>query len=153
VLADAARMPFREGEFDLVVAYMSVHDVDGMTDAVGEAARVLQPAGRLCLAIPHPLNTAGDFAGRDPAAPFVIADSYLDEHPAPWVRDKDGFRLTFHSEHRPLESYTRALAAAGLLTEAIREVGVPEHLVTSNPADDHWRRIPLFLHLRAVKPG
>jgi SAM-dependent methyltransferase len=90
VLADAARMPFREGEFDLVVAYMSVHDVDGMTDAVGEAARVLQPAGRLCLAIPHPLNTAGDFAGRDPAAPFVIADSYLDEHPAPWVRDKDG---------------------------------------------------------------
>jgi SAM-dependent methyltransferase len=150
VLADAAEMPFRDGEFDLVVAYMCLHDIDGMAEAVHEAARVLEPSGRLCLAIPHPVNTAGDFAGRDPAAPFVISGSYLDEHAAPWVRDKDGFRLTFHSEHRPLESYARALEAAGLLTEAIREVRVPERAA---PSDRRWRRIPLFFQLRAVKPG
>ncbi len=153
VLADAAGLPFRDREFDLAVAYMSLHDIDGMARAVSEAARVLQPAGRLCLAIPHPLNTAGDFSGREPSAPFVISGSYLDERPAPWVRDKDGFRLTFHSQHRPLDSYARALEAAGLLTEAIREVRVPEHVAARDPSDARWCRVPLFLHLRAVKPG
>jgi SAM-dependent methyltransferase len=153
VLADAISLPFRDAGFDLVVAYMCLHDIDGMAAAVREASRVLQAAGRLCLAIPHPVNTAGEFSGRPPAAPFVITGSYLDERAAPWVRDKDGFRLTFHSQHRPLESYTRALEAAGLLAEAIREVRVPEHVAARNPSDERWRRIPLFLHLRAVKPG
>jgi SAM-dependent methyltransferase len=144
VLADAARLPFRDQEFDLVVAYMTLHDIDGMVDAVAEAARVLEPSGRLCLTIPHPINSAGEFSARDASAPFVISGSYLDEHPAPWVFDRAGVRMTFHSEHRPLESYARALEAAGLLTETIREVRSP---------DGRWRRIPLSLHLRAVKPG
>jgi hypothetical protein len=59
------------------------------------------------------------------------------------VVERDGVRLTFHSEHRPLESYSRALEAAGLLTEAIRE---------PRAAAGRWQRIPLILQLRAVKP-
>jgi hypothetical protein len=61
--------------------------------------------------------------------------------------------MTFHSEHRPLESYARALEAAGLLIEAIREPKPPGHVVARDPAAGRWRRIPLFLQLRAVKPG
>lgn len=60
VLADAAALPFRDGTFDLVVAYMCLHDMDQMPRAVAEAARVLEPGGRLCAAIPHPVNSAGD---------------------------------------------------------------------------------------------
>ena len=52
--------------------------------------------------------------------------------------------MTFHSEHRPLHDYTDALADAGFLIERIREVGDPD------PADK-WHRVPLFLHLRAVR--
>ena len=57
--------------------------------------------------------------------------SYLDRAPDIWVHDRDGIRLTFHSEHRPLEAYSRALEAAGLLTETIREVRAPDHVVAT----------------------
>jgi SAM-dependent methyltransferase len=153
VLADAARLPFPDEAFDLVVAYMSLHDIDEMPRAVAEAARVLGRSGRLCAAIPHPVNTAGDFPAREATAPFVISGSYLDPGPSNWVFDRGGIRMTFHSAHRPLESYARALEAGGLMIEAIREPKPPGEVVTRDPAAERWRRIPLFLQLRAVKPG
>jgi len=66
--------------------------------------------------------------------------------------DRDGYRLTFHSEHRPVEAYSRALEAAGLLTEAIREARVSEEVAERDPEQRRWARIPLFLHFRAVRP-
>ncbi len=117
-----------------------------------EAARVLERGGQLCAAIPHPVNAAGAFGGREPDAPFLIEGSYLDVAPADWVADWGGIQLTFHSEHRPIEAYSRALEAAGLLIEAIRETGAPDALVAANPSKRRWQRIPLFLHVRAVKP-
>lgn len=152
VVADAAALPFRDEAFDLVVAYMCLHDMDSMPSAVAEAARVLEHGGRLCAVIPHPVNSAGDFQGRGEDAPFVIEGSYLDAAPADWVLDRDGITLTFHSEHRPLEAYSRALEAAGLLTETIREPRVPDAVVAAVPGQRRWQRIPLSLHLRAVKP-
>jgi hypothetical protein len=116
-----------------------------------EAARVLEPGGRLCASIPHPVNSAGEFQGRDGDAPFLIEGSYLDTAPADWVADWGGVRMTFHSEHRPIEAYSRALEAAGLLIEAIRETRAPDAVVAASPGKRRWQRIPLFLHLRAVK--
>ena len=101
VLADAPRFPFRDGAFDLAVAYMCLHDIDDMPHAVAEIARVLGRSGRLCAAIPHPINTAGSFQGRDAGAPFVISASYMHTAPLRMVVDRGGIRLTFHSEHRP----------------------------------------------------
>jgi SAM-dependent methyltransferase len=152
VLADAAALPFRDEAFDLVVAYMCLHDMDQMPDAVAESARVMERGARLCLAIPHPVNSAGCFEGRDGAAPFIIAGSYLDPAPAEWVAERGGIRVVFHSEHRPLEAYGRALEAAGLLIEAIREPKAPDELIVRQPGQRRWQRIPLFLHVRAVKP-
>jgi SAM-dependent methyltransferase len=122
-----------------------------MPAAVAEAGRVLRPGGRVCIAIPHPVNSAGGFAGSEPDATFVIGGSYLDAAATANVVERDGVRLTFHSEHRPLEAYSRALEDAGLLIEAIREVGVPGP--ARDDADGRWQRIPLYLHLRAVKPA
>lgn len=153
VVADAAALPFRDEAFDLVVAYMCLHDIDRMPAAVAEAARVLQPGGRLCAAIPHPVNSAGRFSGRNGDAPFLIEGSYLDAAPADWVADWDDGPMTFHSEHRPIETYSRALEAAGLLIEAIREVRAPDAMVAAAPGQRRWQRVPLSLHLRAVKPG
>lgn len=153
VLADAAALPFGDAAFDLVVAHMCLHDMDRMPQAVAEAARVLAPGGRLCACIPHPVNSAGEFRGRDGDAPFLIEGSYLDPAPADWVADWGGIQMTFHSEHRPLEAYSRALEAAGLLIEAIRETRAPDTLVAASPGKRRWQRIPLALHLRAVKPG
>ena len=151
-LADAAGLPFRDESFDLAVAYMCLHDIDDMPRAVAEIARVLDRSGRLCAAIPHPVSTAGSFRDRDAGAPFVISGSYLDTAPLTMVADRGGIRLTFHSEHRPLEAYTQAMEASGLLIEAIREVKPPDQLAARDPAARRWQRIPLFLHLRAIKP-
>lgn len=153
VIADAGRLPFPDETFDLVLAYMCLHDIDDMPRAVSEAARVLLPAGRFCLAIPHPINTAGAFADRDAQAPFVIAGSYLDPAPVQMTADRDDLLLTFHSEHRPLQTYAAALENAGLLTEAMREVKPRRDAVRRDAPGWRWQRIPLFLHLRAVKPG
>jgi SAM-dependent methyltransferase len=151
-VADGAALPFPDETFDLVVAYMCLHDVDDLAGATAEIGRVLARGGRLCAAIVHPVNSAGNFQGREPDAPFVISGSYADPAPVADTVDRDGIRLTFHSEHRPLEAYSRALEAAGLLTEAIREPRVSEEVIAGDPSQRRWARVPLFLHLRALRP-
>jgi len=59
--------------------------------------------------------------------------------------------MTFHSQHRPVEAYFIALENAGLLVEALREPSVPEHAIVSE-AGRRWQRLPLFLHLRVLRP-
>ena len=142
--ADAAQLPVRTNSADLAVAFMSLQDIEDLDGAVAEAARVLAPGGRLCLAIVHPVNSAGEFTGEDAASPFVVAGSYLFERPYTDVIERDGRRATFASEHRTLETFSRALEAAGFVIEALREVS------PDDPAD-RWSRIPMFLDVRAVK--
>lgn len=153
VLADGGMLPFADEAFDLVVAYMCLHDFDEMPRAVAEIARVLQPSGRLCLAIPHPINSAGLFPSKDPDAPFVISGSYLEASRTRDTIQRGGIQLTFHSEHRPLGAYARALESAGLLIEALREAAPGDELVARDPSDRRWQRIPMFLHMRVVKPA
>jgi len=152
LVGDAAALPFRDGAFDLVVAYMSLHDIDQMPQAVAQIARVLDRGGRLCMAVVHPLSSAGSFSGRETGALFVISGSYLGHAPVTWVSDRGGIRMTFHSEHRPIEAYSRALEAAGMLIEALREVRISDELAADDPSERRWMRIPLFLHIRAIKP-
>jgi SAM-dependent methyltransferase len=146
VAADAAAPPLRPGCADLVVAFMSLQDVDDFVAAISEAARLLAPQARLCISIVHPLNSAGRFEGEreDRDAPFVVRGSYLAAHRYRDDIERDGMAMTFHSEHRSLEAYSRALEQAGLVIEAIREV-------TDEDPADRWSRIPLFLHLRASR--
>jgi ubiquinone/menaquinone biosynthesis C-methylase UbiE len=150
-LADAALLPFDDDVADLVVAFMSLQDVDDAEGAVREAARVLEPGGRFCLAIVHPFNSAGQFEGLEADSPFVVAGSYFDTFRYRDVFEREGMRLTIESEHRPLGWYMDALADAGFLVERFREVGYPDSpdLI---PRQRRWRRLPLFLHVLAIRP-
>ena len=139
--------------FDLVVAYMCLHDMDQMPQAVAEAARVLERGGRPCVEPGYPVNSAGLFQGRDGDAPCPDRKGSTWSRPRRLSGRTGRHQLTFHSEHRPIEAYSRALEAAGLLIEAIRETGAPDGVVTDAPGNRRWQRIPLFLHLRAVKPA
>jgi SAM-dependent methyltransferase len=150
-VADAARLPLPDGAADLVVAFMSLQDIDDAAGAIGEAARVLEPGGHLCLAIIHPLGSAGMFTGYEPDAPFVIDGSYLEVRRYRDTVERDGFAVSFESEHRPLGWYADALTGAGFLIERIVEVPIPEEGVAA-PRHRRWRRLPLFLHVRAVRP-
>lgn len=140
-VADAAALPFDDASFDQIVSFMCLHDVDDLGGAVREIARVLSPGGVACLAVVHPLNSAGRFEkhGR-----FVIRGSYLDSFRYSDTVDRDELKMTFESQHRPISAYFDALAAAGLVVDALREPVTSGH--------DSWSRVPLFLHLRARKP-
>ncbi|MFL5935429.1 MAG: class I SAM-dependent methyltransferase [Gaiellaceae bacterium] len=149
-LADAAALPFDDRSFGLVVAFMSLQDIDDFEGAIGEAGRVLERGGKFCIAIVHPLNSAGRFAGDDADSPFTISGSYLDPYYYADELLRDGLELTLVSAHRPLQAYTDALTSAGLLIECLREPPVPDHALRK-PNGRRWQRLPLFLHLRAVK--
>lgn len=146
-VADAASLPFPDASLELVTALLTLHDMDDMEGAVAEAARVLVRGGRLCAAVVHPINSAGSFASRDSDAAFVIRESYFEPRRYADAVERDGLRMTFSSVHRPLEAYVSAFASCGLLVERLAEI--PD---TRVPARQRWGRIPLFLHLRGVKP-
>ena len=74
-LADAAALPFGDEAFDLAIAFISLQDVENFEGAIREAARVLERDGRLCMAIVHPINSAGRFEGDDADSPFTIIGS------------------------------------------------------------------------------
>lgn len=149
-MADATALPLDDASADLAVAFMSLHDIDAMPH-VGEMARILEPGGRLCLAIVHPINSAGHFESPTADAPFVINGDYLRPFRYANTFDRDGLTMTFHSQHRPLETYFSALGEAGFLVEALRETGIPHDAIGSE-ASRRWQRLPLLLHVRARRP-
>jgi SAM-dependent methyltransferase len=147
VVADAACLPFEDGAFDLVVAYMSVMNFDDPEAGIREAARVLEPGGRLCTAVVHPLDGAGAFEGDD----FVIRGSYYEPEVKLWESDRNGIRMTFWDRSLPLERLVRAHDDVGLLVQAVREPRPSADFVRAHPLAERRLRVPLFLHLRAVK--
>ncbi|HYY76222.1 MAG TPA: class I SAM-dependent methyltransferase [Gaiellaceae bacterium] len=152
LVADATALPFDDGAFDLVVAYNSLMDVEDVRGAVREAARVLQRGGCLCLAIVHPVNSAGAFAGGSDESPFVIEGSYLEERRYAETLSRDGLTMTFHSVHRPLAGYAGCLEESGFVVEALREPAAPSEASGrwGVPSVARWRRLPVFLWLRAA---
>ncbi len=153
LVADAAALPLADKCCDLVVAYMSLQDVDDMPAAINEMARVLEPGGHICLAIVHPINSAGQFESLDPDSPFVIRGSYLESNQYVDRIERGEMAMTFASSHRPLQEYFGALEAAGFAVESLCEVPVDEASEKADPARGRarWRRLPLFLDMRAVK--
>ncbi|HEX7255182.1 MAG TPA: class I SAM-dependent methyltransferase [Gaiellaceae bacterium] len=146
VEADAAAMPFEDGFADLVVAFMVLMDVDDMAGAVREAFRVLEPGGTTVASVVHPINSAGMFVprGGDENAPYMI-HSYRGRRRYEDTIERAGLPITFNSVHFTLEEYWRAFRDAGFAVTDLRE-GYDDE----NP---RWSRLPLFLHLRAVKPA
>lgn len=131
--ADAAALPFEDRSFDLVVAFMSLMDIDDVEGAVREAARVLERGRQFSAAIVHPILSAGD------GEPFTIAGSYLEPHRYRGRLIASGIEI--EGWHRPLEAYSRAVEDAGLLIVELRELqGVRRP------------HLPISLHLHAVKP-
>ncbi len=151
LLADAAHLPFDDESVDLAVAFMSLHDMDDMPGAINEIGRVLIPGGAACIAIVHPINSAGKFESEEPGARFIIEGSYYQVRRTMDVLTREGLDMTFSSRHLPLEAYMRACEDARLLIEALREVGVDHQSIRERPSRARWQRLPLFLHLRARK--
>lgn len=109
VIADAVRLPLRDGVADVAIAFMSLHDFDDLRAAVAEVARVLSPDGRFCVALLHPAVSAR------------MVDGYAAERRYSFTVENAGLRMTYEGTHRPLAAYFDALEAAGFVVEALRE--------------------------------
>ena len=149
-VADATALPFEDAAFDLVAAFMSLQDMDDLDGAVQEAARVLEPGGRFCFNVLHPIASAGSKESRELDSAFTVS-SYFEQQRHDDVVERNGHRVVFSYIHRPLEADARALEAAGFFIEALREPRPPERYLNSDPRARRFR-VPLFVHLRAIKP-
>ena len=150
-VADATRLPFADGEFDLVVGYMMLMDVEDMPAAVREAARVLEPGGRFAIGVTHPIADAGAFESREDEARFVIEGSYLAPRRVEVPIARDGLAFTFTGRAYPLEAYARAFESAGFVIERLREPPRPDRAHERTAGAGRWRRIPNFLYMGCVK--
>lgn len=142
--APADSIPLADGCADLVIAFMTLQDMDEIDGPLAEAARLLGPAGVLCAAAPHP------FAEMSRARPGD--DDYFRAHRYADAIERDGIAMTFESWRRPLSAYADALERAGFRIEAIREPVPDDGAIAAVPRLVKWRTQPVFLHVRASLP-
>lgn len=115
--ADATRLPFADGSFDLVFsAYGATPFVADSAALMAELARVLRPGGRLAFSTSHPIRWAfPDVPGPEG---LTASGSYFDE--TPYVESTDG-RATYVEHHRTTGHRIAEIVDAGLLLEALLE--------------------------------
>ena len=100
-------MPLEDACADIAIAFMSLQDVDDLEPAVLEIARVLQNGGRFCLAMVHPINSAGKFASEAADSEFIIKDSYLEEYRYSDWFERAGLEMTFQYRAARAQDFQR----------------------------------------------
>jgi ubiquinone/menaquinone biosynthesis C-methylase UbiE len=155
LFADATALPFADATFHTVVAYNSLQTMAmmvDMADAVREACRVLKPSGHLCLCVAHPVTDVGRVKEPSPEGDLIIS-GYFERQSVNETVTKDGLEMTFDGWTYTLEDYARALEEAGFLIERMREPVPSAEQAAKRPGLERWRRVPLFLFVRAVRGG
>ncbi|MFC5176061.1 class I SAM-dependent methyltransferase [Nocardioides taihuensis] len=107
----AAPLPYADAAFDDVVASLVLHYLEDWSGPLAELRRVLEPGGRLILAVNHPAAYAIVYPEADYFATTRYSEDYNFDGQTVW--------LTFW--HRPLHAMADAFAAAGFRIATISE--------------------------------
>ncbi|MEK7105277.1 MAG: methyltransferase domain-containing protein [Patescibacteria group bacterium] len=149
---------FKDASFDKAAIILAIQNIQHYQKALVEAGRILKKGGKLFLVMTHPAfrvpkGSSWGFLGHD--VQYRRVDHYLSEfevgvdmHPGQVASEQT---ITFH---RPLQSYVKALAKAGLAISNLEEW--TSHKVSdSGPrakAENVARKeIPLFMFIEATK--
>jgi SAM-dependent methyltransferase len=125
VQADAGRLPFADGSFDLACsAFGAVPFVADSAAVMREVARVLRPGGRWVFAVTHPLRWI--FPDDPGEAGLTVTQSYFDR--TPYVEVDSLGNPTYVEHHRTLGDRVREIVAAGLVLENLVEPEWPVDL-------------------------
>jgi len=118
VQADAQRLPFRAGAFEVVVsAFGALPFVADSAGVMRECARVLRPGGRLVFSVTHPLRWA--FPDDPGLLGLTVRQSYFDR--TPYVEVDSTGAAVYVEHHRTLGDRVRELVAAGFVLEDLVE--------------------------------
>ena len=149
--AEAGRLPFLDGAFDVVLACLVFEHIEDPDSALAEVGRVLTPGGRFLFFLNHPLlQTPGSGWIDDHIleeqywriGPYLVEDASLEEV-------EKGVFIPF--VHRPLSRYVNAMAAAGLAITRMEEPAPPPGFLARAEEYRDAATIPRLLFLRAEK--
>ena len=165
-VADGLALPFADASFDFATAFMSLMDMPGHAQAIGEIGRVLRPGGFLQASILHPCfcppyrkvlrEEDGAVRAIEVGRYFEATDGELES----WCfrsmpeEQRSQFRpFQIPRFHRTLSGWLNLLPAAGLVLEELGEPTASDETVRAYPAMRDTQAAPLFLHFRARKPA
>jgi SAM-dependent methyltransferase len=149
--AGAEALPFRSASFDVVVACLVFEHIDSVDAALREVGRVLEPGGRFCFFLNHPLLQTPNSGWIDDhileeqywrIGPYLTEDRTIEEV-------EPGVHLPF--VHRPLSRYVNGLAANGLVVTRMEEPAPPPGFLARAHEYAEAATIPRLLYLRAEK--
>jgi ubiquinone/menaquinone biosynthesis C-methylase UbiE len=123
-VATAAHLPFQDAQFDLVVAYNVLMDLNDVPTALKEIRRVMPPSGQLFISAVRPFVDHGHFANKEMNSPYALGGTYFGKRRFEGVEEHHGLRTHFPVWSQPLEAHcialedfrTRECAASGILT-------------------------------------
>lgn len=149
LFGSATALPFPDGSVAAVVSCLVMEHIEDLDAAIGEAARVLAPGGRLLLFLNHPfLQPPG--SGwihdqiADPPEQYWRVGPYLEETTTLEQVDHD-IALEFH--HRPLSRYLNSAASRGLHLVHMEEPSPPAEMYTPSELAAGAAEIPRLIFL------
>ena len=165
-LGDGMALPFADRSFDFATAFMSLMDMPNQSAVLGEARRVLRPGGFLQFSILHPCfvpprrRNVRDAAGEPVAVEVADYFETTDGRVESWwfsslpVAERAGVD-PFHVPrfHRTLSQWVELIVGAGLMIEAFGEPRASVEAAAAEPIIADTRVAPIFLHVRARRPG
>ena len=167
VNAGPKHISVRRDIYDIALIVLAIQNIEDMKAAFIEASKILKPGGRFVLVINHPVfripgktSWVWDEAGK---AQYRRVDAYMsdsrteiDMNPGKTAKaalDKAGTKTPQNqtiSFHRPLQSYFKALSAAGFSVTRLEEWISHKQSQTGSRAaeEDRIRKeIPMFMCL------
>lgn len=152
--ANASEMPQVESaSFDLVVAPMSLMDVEDYPGAVSEVWRVLRPGGTLAMSITHPCfsaRVAQWVRGAGDGLEVFAVDRYFER--GAWESYiTTRFRSPVLRRHRPLEDYIAEPIRLGMQLRRFSEAEATAEEIQLSSRFAKLARIPYFLFMMWAK--
>lgn len=166
LVADGRNLPFADGEFDFVTAFMSLMDMPDQGLVLKEVLRVVRGGGFLQFSILHPCfvpphrktirDENGSCRGVEVAGYFDETDGRVETWlfssiPADERENVAPFRVPRF--HRTLSTWMSMLIGTGFLIEELREPMASVETARRHPMVADTRVVPMFLHLRLRKPA